>query len=137
MTTRSERIFLDTNVVLYSVSGAPDKARAAQQLLDRGGVVSVQVLNEFTDISRRRFAADWAKVRDGLETISMLCEIVPLTHAVHERAVGIAVAAKLRIYDACIVAAAQLAECEVLFSEDLNPGQRFGSVTVRNPFAER
>ena len=135
--TMIERIFFDTHVLLYAVSGDTGKAQIAEKTLGRGGVVSVQVLNEFADISRGKFSANWAKVREGLETISILCEIVPLTLAVHARAVEIAAAARVRIYDGCIIAAAEFAGCKTLLSEDLNPGQRFGSVTVRNPFAER
>jgi predicted nucleic acid-binding protein len=58
-----------------------------------------------------------------------------LTVETHALAVQIAEEAMIDIYDANIVAAAELAGCDTLYTEDLNAGQRIGGVTIRNPFA--
>ena len=60
--------------------------------------------------------------------------VAPLTAAIHARAVILARERKLSLYDALIVAAAQDAGCQILFSEDLQHGQKFGTLTVENTF---
>ena len=127
--------FIDSNVLLYWASGDSRKAGSAQDILDAEPVVSVQVLNEFVAVSRRKHKAPWNKVESVLRSTKVLCPVVvALSLDVHERAMRIAQETNLRIYDACIVAAAELAGCNVLYTEDLNHGQRIGGVTVHNPF---
>jgi predicted nucleic acid-binding protein len=65
----------------------------------------------------------------------VLCPIiVPVSSETHELALRLAQDAKLGIYDACIIAAAELAGCDVLYTEDMSHGQRIGRVSIRNPF---
>ncbi len=68
------------------------------------------------------------------EPIKAACEIVSISFETHELAFDIARRTGLNIFDANIVAAAELSGCDVLYTEDLNEGQRIGSVTIRNPF---
>jgi predicted nucleic acid-binding protein len=70
-----------------------------------------------------------------LSPIRYACSTVDITEETHDLAFEIARRAGLNIYDACILAAAQLAGCHTLYTEDLNSGQRFGNVTILNPFA--
>ena len=132
----SSTVFIDSNVMLYWVSADARKAAIAQDILAGGPVLSVQVLNEFVEVSRSKLKASWASIEQVLRSAKVLCPvIVPLSLALHERAMRIAQETNLRIYDACIVAAAELSGCDVLYTEDMNHGQRIGSVTIRNPFA--
>ncbi len=66
----------DTNVLLYLLS-ADAKAKKAEILLESGGVVSVQVLNEFASVASRKFKMEWPDVREALDTISEGCEVIP------------------------------------------------------------
>ena len=124
----------DTNVVLYLLSADPAKANRAAQLLERGGTISVQVLNEFTAVAIRKFRMKINEVRELLATVRQRCEITPLDITTHEQALELADRYRISIYDALIVAAALASECSILWTEDLQNGQRIQRLTIRNPF---
>lgn len=127
--------FFDTNVVLYLVSGDSAKAEVAETVLARGGHVSVQVLNEFASVARRKAGMSWSEIGEVLDHVRQVCTVHALLCETHERGLDIAERYELSFYDALIVAAATLAGCRTLYSEDLQSGQRFdGGVIVRNPF---
>ncbi|PZO52406.1 MAG: VapC toxin family PIN domain ribonuclease [Alphaproteobacteria bacterium] len=130
----AKRPFLDTNVVVYLLSGDAAKASKAESLIASGGVISVQVLNEFTSVARRKLALSWAETGDVLEALKANLEIVHVTLGVHERAVALASAHELNIYDASIVAAALESNCDAVLSEDMQHGQKFESLRIHNPF---
>ncbi|MFN0194102.1 MAG: PIN domain-containing protein [Aestuariivirga sp.] len=126
--------FFDSNVLLYLLEENDPKCEVAERLLAVGGVISAQVLNEFTDVARRKHKLEFSDIAEVLDPIREKCVVTPVDLATHELGFKIAGQANLRIYDACIVAAAQLAGCDVLYTEDMNRGQRIGGVTLRNPF---
>jgi predicted nucleic acid-binding protein len=130
----SDEVFVDSNVLLYLISADAAKAARTRDLIREAPVISVQVLNEFVAVCRRKFRLSWTETRLALAPIKRACPVVPLTIAAHGLAVEIAEQTGIRIYDATIVAAASLASCQILMSEDLNAGQRFGTMVIRNPF---
>jgi predicted nucleic acid-binding protein len=130
-------VFLDSNVLLYLLSSEPAKADRAEALIERGGVISVQVLNEFTSVASRKLAMRLPDVREILSTVRRFCAVTPLTVETHDLGLDIAERYGFSIYDASIVAAALLAKCRTLYSEDMQNGQRIEGVTIRNPFAAR
>lgn len=101
---------------------------------ERGGVVSVQVLNEFAAVARRKLRLNIPEIRDVLDIVRSLCEVVPLELGTHDRALDLAERYKFSIYDALIVAAAIRADCTTLWTEDLHHGQKIERLTIRNPF---
>lgn len=129
-------IFVDTNVLLYLVSADSRKAAIAEAALADGtGHVSVQVLNEFVAVSRRKARLNWDEIDEVVSTVREVCQVHPLGLETHDAARALARKHQLGIYDASIVASALLAGCDVLCSEDFQHGQRFGGVLrVRNPF---
>jgi predicted nucleic acid-binding protein len=132
----SGKVFFDTNVLVYAiVENDPRKIRA-RELLAVGGTISVQVLNEFVSVVRRKVKMPWDDVRATLQWILLLCpEAVTVTIKTHEKAVGIAERYGYRIYDALIVASALEAGCTILYSEDMQDGQVIEKrLTIRNPF---
>ena len=129
------KVFFDTNVLLYLLSADAAKADRAEELLAGGGIVSVQVLNEFAAVAARKLAMSYGEIRDALAPIRTICEVEPLSIELHDRAVGIAERYGFSIYDAAIVAAALSAGCETLYSEDLQDGQVIETLTIRNPFS--
>ncbi len=129
------KTFIDSNILLYSISNDPVKLKRSRNLIADGPTISTQVLNEFVNVARRKLNMDFESIEAFLSPIKFACAIASLNVDTHELAFEIARRAGLNIYDACIVAAAQLAGCETLFTEDMNNGQRFGSVTILNPFA--
>lgn len=130
----ADRPFLDTNVLLYLLSDDAAKAARAEALLRDGGVVSVQVLNEFVAVARRKTRLAIPDIREGLGVIRVFCEVRPLDIDTHERGLAVCERFGLSIYDAMIVAAAGLAGCSRLWSEDMQHGQTIEGVTIANPF---
>lgn len=127
--------FVDTNILVYAVTDDP-RGALARDLLQRGGVVSVQVLNEFMRVARRKLRIDWPVVETALASFrDLLDDVRPLTLATHEAALALARREGFDIYDALIVAAALEAGCDTLYSEDLQTGRRFGALTIVDPFA--
>lgn len=126
--------FFDSNVLLYRLSDDDFRAGRANEFLERGGVVSVQVLNEFTAVARRKLRLSIPEIRDVLDVVRLLCDVVPLELETHDRALELAERYKFSIYDALIVATAMRADCTTLWTEDLHHGQKIGRLTIRNPF---
>jgi predicted nucleic acid-binding protein len=128
--------FIDTNVLLYLASGEPKKADQAEQVIARGGIVSVQVLNELANVLRRKLRLSWEETDQWLSTLRRLLTVVPLTIESHERGIHLAERYQLSVYDSMIVASAIEAGCHTLWTEDLQGGALFGeSLRVLNPFS--
>ena len=132
----SAKSFFDTNVVVYAIVENDARKVRARELLAGGGTISVQVLNEFVSVVRRKVKMPWHEVKAALHWILLLCpQVAPVTVETHERALGIAERYGYRIYDALMVASALDAKCGVLYSEDMRDGQLIdGQVRIRNPF---
>jgi predicted nucleic acid-binding protein len=129
------KIFLDTNVVLYVLSGEAGKAETAEDLLAAGSTISVQVLNEVAAVALRKLGMSWPQIRQMLDVLRAVCEVEPLSLATHGRGMAIAERFGFSVYDSLIVAAALGAGCETLYSEDMQHGQVIeGRLTIRNPF---
>ena len=133
--TPVQRPFVDTNVLLYLLSGDAGKAERAEAVLARGIVVSVQVLNEFASVARRKVGLSWPELAQALVDIRRFADVRPLTIETHDRGLELAERYQLGLYDAMIAAAALEADCVSLLSEDFQPGQRIGKhLIIRNPF---
>jgi predicted nucleic acid-binding protein len=130
------KAFFDTNILVYTASSDAKKQRAAECLAS-GGLASVQVLNEFVHVARRKLRHDWPQVELALGLFrASLDDVVPVTLDTHTRAVLLAREHDLSFYDALIVAAALEAGCDTLFSEDMQHGCKFGGLMIVNPFVE-
>ena len=129
--------FIDTHVVLYLLSPDATKADRAESLISRGGVISVQVLNEFASVAIRKLGMSMPEIREILSTVRAVCDVVPLSIDIHDLALNFAERYHLSIYDAAIVATAVLAKCRTLYSEDMQDGQKIEGLTIRNPFVAR
>lgn len=128
--------FLDTNVLLYLLSGDASKADRAEALVVAGGVISVQVLNEFASVASRKLGMSWAEIREALETVRAICRVEPISLQTHDRALALSERYGFSLHDSMILASALLAGCSRLLTEELQHGQTVdGKLTVRDPFA--
>jgi predicted nucleic acid-binding protein len=128
--------FFDTNILLYAAS-SDAKRQLANECLARRGLASVQVLNEFIHVARRKLGHDWPQIELALGLFrASLDDVVPVTLNTHAGAIVLAREHGLSFYDALIVAAAQEAGCETLYTEDMQHGRKFGGLTIVNPFIE-
>ena len=126
--------FIDSNIVLYLLSGDAAKADRAEAVLQAGGVISVQVLNEVASVCLRKLKMPWQEVDVLLLAVKAVCEVLPLTVASHEKAVELGKRFKLSLYDANIVATALISGAEVLLSEDMQSGMLIDGLLIQNPF---
>jgi predicted nucleic acid-binding protein len=138
----SDRFFLDTNIFVYSVTDDdPAKARIATELIRKGltthkGAVSYQVVQEFFNLALKRFERRM-NFEDRQEYLARVFRPLLKIHsslALYEEALRLHTANKLQWYDALIVGAARESGCAILYSEDLQHGQKFGSLKIVNPF---
>jgi len=127
--------FIDSNVVLYSLSKDASKQRRALELLASGGLISTQVLGEVANVMRRKLGYQVPAIRGVLLRLIGDCRLHPLAPSTVLRALDIAQQFGFSYYDSLIVAAAQEAGCDTVYSEDLQHGQVVGpGLTVINPF---
>jgi predicted nucleic acid-binding protein len=129
------KVFIDSNVVLYLLSGDSAKADCAEAILGNGGIISVQVLNEVTSVCLRKLKMTWEEIDTVLQAVKAACDVVPLTLESHEKAVQIARRYQLSFYDAHICAAAIFSGTKIVLSEDMQNGIKIDSIVVKNPFA--
>ncbi len=134
-----KRVFFDTNVIVYSHdNGSPrkrDKARAliAEAYANGCGVVSGQVLSETFVTLTKKVGISPDAAAEEISCYSRF-RVVDISADLVLRAIQMQSEFQLSYWDSLIVAAAQFASCTVLWSEDLNDGQKYGDVVVRNPF---
>ncbi len=130
--------FIDTNVLVYLASGEAGKADRAEEILTAGGTISVQVLNEFTNVARRKMRLPWLETLAFLSTIRALLPVRPITIDIHETGLALAERHGLSLYDAMIVASALDAGCDTLWSEDMQDGLVIAErLRIANPFRPR
>ncbi len=126
---------IDTNIAVYALSEGP-KCDTALLILEAGPNISVQVLNELTNVSLRKRRLPWAEVEEALNIVqSLVASVRAIDIEVHRSGRDIARRYKLGVYDSLIIAAALLDQCDTLYSEDMQHGLTIdGRLTVINPF---
>jgi predicted nucleic acid-binding protein len=129
------RSFLDTNILVYAFSEGA-RAEVAQSLLVEPFILSVQALNEFSNVGRKKLGMSWSDIEYAVaDLITMSASIVPLDEQITVSALDLAQRYNLAFYDALMVAAACSADCERFYSEDLHAGLVIDArLTVVNPF---
>jgi predicted nucleic acid-binding protein len=134
--------FLDTNVLLYSISKTPsetDKAARANELMDRGDLgISVQVLQEFYVQATRATRPDALTHRQaaGLVESFLRFPTKNIDISIMLAALEACETFGISYWDAAIIEAARAMGCDSVLSEDLNDGQDYAGVIVTNPFRE-
>lgn len=134
------RVFLDTNILVYAVDHRdPAKQSQAMRLVtacirDGSGVISTQVLQEFAAVSVGKLRQNFSIVSRQIDMLESL-EIVQVTPRMIRRGLEIYGQHKTSFWDATILAAAEHASCQRLWSEDFATGTTYGSMVIENPFA--
>jgi predicted nucleic acid-binding protein len=136
----SDKYFVDTNILMYahdtSAGEKHDRAKTLVEELwrDRTGVVSTQVLQELSVNLRKkvRRPLDAKATRDIVADYLTWQVIVNGGESILE-AIDLESRYQILFWDALVIQAAQLSGAEILYSEDLSDGQKYGSVTVINP----
>jgi predicted nucleic acid-binding protein len=132
------KAFFDTNILLYMHGADISKRAIARELFDRYALsetmlLSTQVVQEFYAVGSRKLGMPHEEVKDA--TASLLGYPLVVNGPVQIlAALQIEERYNISFWDALIVAAAESGGADVLYTEDLNDGQQYGSVMVRNPF---
>jgi predicted nucleic acid-binding protein len=138
-----ERVFLDTNIIVYAYDrDAGRKHEIAKALLidlwnAKGGVLSTQVLQEFYVTVTKKVASPLTpeSAREIIEDF-LTWEVVTNDGEAVLEAIDLQINEKISFWDALVVAAAGKGRADILLSEDLSDGRKFGNISIRNPFAE-
>ena len=139
---RKSRVFFDTNVIVYSHDNISiEKRDKARQLIESAflsglGVVSGQVLGEAFVTLTKKIGVEQDAAAKEISQYAAGFKVVEISSSLVMRAIQIKADCQLSYWDALIIAAAEAASCETVWSEDLSDGQVYGEVTVRNPFAK-
>ncbi len=129
------KAFIDTNVLIYLLSADSHKADRAEGIVREGGLISVQVLNELTNVARLKRHLSWTEVDEFSLLIRSLCPVEPLTLDTYSNGCRLAKRYRLSVYDAMIAASALIGGCIILYSEDMQDGLLIdGQLSVCNPF---
>ena len=135
------RCFIDTNILIYADSGdEPRKQRIAIALMrhlrmQRLGVLSTQVLNEFIQVGLRKLGLPHKHLREQLRHYRQF-ELSVVTPETMELALDLHQGHALSYWDALILASAHIAGCAVLLTEDRGDGEVLAGVRLLNPFAQ-
>jgi predicted nucleic acid-binding protein len=137
----NDKAFLDTNILVYAYDKhEPEKQKRAQSLLNDGiiledAVLSVQVLSEFFNVVTRNIRQPMSpdEAQEIIETLSIL-PVQEIDPVMVNRAIETHKMYQISYWDSLIVSAAERAGCTMIYSEDLNDGQIYHSIQVRNPF---
>ncbi len=130
------RAFFDSNVLLYTVKQDDPRQLVALAILQPGSIISVQCLNEFASVARRKLGMSWERIAAISNEFARICGAVyPLTIEIHRLGIRLAERYRLSTYDAMIAAVALSADCEMLYSEDMHHGLVIEDrVKIVNPF---
>jgi len=134
-----KKVFIDTNILIYANDRRiPEKQLIARKLISdslRSGnaVLSTQVLQEYVNVALNKLKQNGEIIIRQLKILETL-EVIRQSPGMIRRAVEIKSTYKINFWDACIISNAESAECDILYSEDLNPGQFYSGIKVVNPF---
>ncbi len=129
-----DRIFLDTNILVYALLDEGSKQQTALELVQTGCVISTQVLNEFAQVARKKAKLEWHEIAGLSHAIQTLSEVIPLTQEIHNTGLAIATQYGYSFYDSLIIAAALESRCDLLASEDMQNAQTINQLRITNPF---
>jgi predicted nucleic acid-binding protein len=139
MISTTGKPFIDTNILVYSSDDdTPVKQHIARTLIaEHSGrsVISTQVLQEYYVAATRKLGVAPLRAKEVMHAIGSAFETVLITPEIINRGVDGSILWQVSFWDALVLACAEDAACSVVFSEDLNSGQRYGGVRVENPFA--
>lgn len=133
------KIFIDTNLIIYANDSREKKKQKkaislTADLMKTGtGVISTQVLQEYANVALTKLNQEQSVVLRQLVLLEAF-EVIPILPRLIRRAIEVKAIYKICFWDALIISTAESAKCESILSEDLNPGQFYSGIVVKNPF---
>ncbi|AFY75455.1 putative nucleic-acid-binding protein, contains PIN domain (plasmid) [Synechococcus sp. PCC 7502] len=132
-----DKIFLDTNIIIYSYSqDEPDKQQQAIKCLQSGQPwISTQVINETVNTLRRKFSLDFTQISAVINELTQQLQVATVSVKTIQSAIAISDKYQFSYFDSLIIASSLEVGCNLLYTEDLNDGQKIDyRLTICNPF---
>ena len=133
------KIFIDTNILVYTVDSYDEKKQSRAREITRDvvdnnvPVISTQVLQEFYSATTTKLNLDKITAKNIMHSFHHM-EIVQNDLYIIEQGIDISILSQISFWDGLIVAAAEHAHCSCIYSEDLNNGQSIRGIKIINPF---
>ncbi len=133
-----DKIFLDSNVIIYSFGAEDYKKVIANELLKKNPVISTQVLNEISNVLYRKLNLKVSDIKIAVEFLSRICVVKNITPKTIKSALNIVDQYGFSYYDSMIISSALESKCTILYSEDMSDGQVIDKkLRVVNPFKKK
>lgn len=127
------KTFLDSNIILYSVSNDPKK-KYALSLMQSGSYISTQVLTECANVCLKKLKFPEEKTTEIIMRLEGRMTTISVSPEMIVKAIAVSARYRFHFYDSLIIAAAILSGCDTLYSEDMHHGQVIEGVKITNPF---
>jgi len=134
-----DRFFCDSNIMLYAIGNqdVSKKDIASKIVLDNNCVISVQVINEVSNIMLKKLNFSNFEIEQFVLSCYKRYEVISLDKKVLINACSIRDNYNISLYDSLIISSAIVADCPILYSEDMQCNQKiFDKLTIINPFKE-
>jgi predicted nucleic acid-binding protein len=134
-----DNVFLDTNLILYCYSSTEREKRniTVNLFSEKNIFISTQVLQEFINVSFKKFKIEWSKINKAIEEILKISNLYENKNSTIKRACQISEKYKFSFYDSLIISSALESNCKILYSEDLSHNQIIeNKLQIINPFKE-
>lgn len=129
------KFFADTNIIIYVQENDREKSLRAMMILESHPILSTQVILEAINTLNVKFGFSLSDAHDIALSVLAMCKVVPVTIKTILKASSLVDCYRLSHWDSIIVAAAMLADCDILYTEDLHHGMVFeNQLRVVNPF---
>jgi len=133
-----DKIFLDSNVIIYSFGAEDYKKVIANELLKKNPVISTQVLNEISNVLYRKLNLKVSDIKIAVEFLSRICVVKNITPKTTQSGLNIVDQYGFSYYDSLIISSALESKCTILYSEDMSDGQVIDKkLRVVNPFKKK
>jgi predicted nucleic acid-binding protein len=133
-----DKIFLDSNVIIYSFDAEYDKKIIANDLMKENPVISVQVLNEISNVLYKKLNIKISEIKRAIDFLSRICVVKNVTSMTIQSALNIVDHYGFSYYDSLIISSALESKCTILYSEDMSDGQVIDKkLRVVNPFKKK
>jgi len=133
-----DKFFCDSNILIYAFSRQDVKKRkiASKILLDEKCILSVQVINEVSNIMMKKLKFSNSQIEQFIHSCYKRYQIVALDETVFTKACNIRENHNISYYDSLIVSSAVNCSCSILYSEDMHHYQKIDMLTIIDPFKE-
>jgi len=130
-----DKVFIDTNIVVYSLGENSLKAHQAAPLFVGLPTISTQVVSETANVAAKRLGLKAVELRKLITVLESMCKVEIVSLSTIHKALDVHDRYRFSWYDSLIIASALESGCKILYTEDMQHGQIIeGALMIQNPF---